>query len=384
MSSSRGYSVSVLLTPAYSLGFTGGLFIGVQLVSGVLMGCHYGAIDAYSWWSIVTLSRDLSAGYLCRGVHANGAALMFGAIYLHMGRVLYRGTAGRSTVWLVGVILYLLGIGTCFTGYSLVYGQMSMWAIVVICSLVTAAPFIGVELLTLVWGGSSVSTATLGRLFVVHYLLALLMLVLALLHVWLLHSVGSTGSRDLGMSPRSDRVDFMHAYVIRDVCLGIIALTLLGGVSTWYPNAMGEADNFVYADPMVTPVCICPEWYMLPYYGLVRAIPSKPLGIAGMGLAFGSLVNLGDLGYRSSTWGLANGVGLLLVLMDVVLTCKVCLLVNHGESLYMLLLTGVLGAACASMTSVDQLSAVGPRTSTITLLMLSDDQLETTRTPTIN
>jgi ubiquinol-cytochrome c reductase cytochrome b subunit len=301
------------------------------------------------------ISRDSSVGYLLRSVHSNGAAILFAVIYLHMGRALVRGTHGRARVWAVGVLIYVLAIGTCFTGYSLVYGQMSMWAIVVICSLVTATPIIGTDLLTLVWGGSSVSAATLGRLFTIHYLLALVIALLALAHLWLLHDVGSTGSRDVGSLPRSDRLDFNHAYIIRDVSMGLAIITILGVISTQYSNAMGEADNFQHANPMVTPPCISPEWYMMPYYGLVRAIPSKVVGIAAMGIAFTALANVGDSGFKSSSMSRVQLSLLALALLDVVLLCKVCLKVT-GETLYCLLLTSVLGVAACQLVSSDKLT----------------------------
>lgn len=331
--------------------------MGVQVASGLLLGCHYTGLESAAFSSIGMLQRDLGSGMLVRGVHANGATLMFAVIYLHMGRTLFRGMGNRASVWLVGVVIYVLGIGTCFTGYSLVYGQMSMWAIVVICSLVTATPVIGPDLLTLVWGGSVVSTATLGRLYVVHYLLALVMVGLALAHIWLLHNVGSTGGYDAGVLCRGDRVDFEHAYVTRDVAVGGVGLGILGVLTCWYGSLMGEPENYCYADPLVTPVTICPEWYMMPYYGLVRAIPSKPLGIVGMGLAFGALINTGDVGYRTGVQNRQTVAMLFVGLVEVVILCSVCLQVNHGESLYLLLVGSVLGVCCGSLQSLDKLTS---------------------------
>ena len=354
--SSRSYSTHLLLTPAYSLGFSGLYLVGIQVVTGLLLAANYQASDTASWQCIRTLARELSVGYLTASIHANSAALLFLVIYLHMGRALFRSsTTSKPRVWVSGVIIYVLLIGTCFTGYSLVYGQMSMWAIVVICSLVTATPVIGPDLLTLVWGGSSVSTATIGRLFTVHYLLGLVVVALAVLHMTVLHNVGSSGSRDLVSTlPRSDRIDFMHAYLIRDGTIALIATGTVGAVASWYPSVMGEADNFIPASPLITPACICPEWYMMPYYGLVRAIPSKIVGIAAMGVAFTTIANVGDSGYRSQSASLVFPQStLFLFILDVVALCKVCLLVNQGETIYILLVGSVTCIATGTLVSSD-------------------------------
>ena len=228
--SSRSYSTHLLLSPAYSLGFAALYLVATQVVTGLLLAANYQASDTASWQCIRTMARELPTGYLTASIHANAAALLFAVIYLHMGRALFRSaTTSKPQVWITGVILYVLLIGTCFTGYSLVYGQMSMWAIVVICSLVTATPVIGPDLLTLVWGGSSVSTATIGRLFTVHYLLGLVVVALAVLHMTVLHNVASSGHRDLVSTlPRSDRIDFLHAYLIRDATIALTVTAALG------------------------------------------------------------------------------------------------------------------------------------------------------------
>jgi ubiquinol-cytochrome c reductase cytochrome b/c1 subunit len=376
--SSRSYSTHLLLTPAYSLGFSALYLVAIQVVTGLLLAANYQASDTASWTCIRTLARELSVGYLTLSIHANSAALLFLVIYLHMGRALFRSsTTSKPRVWLSGVIIYVLLIGTCFTGYSLVYGQMSMWAIVVICSLVTATPVIGPDLLTLVWGGSSVSTATIGRLFTVHYLLGLVVVALAVLHMTVLHNVGSSGSRDLVSNlPRSDRIDFLHAYLVRDVTIALIATATVGAIASWYPSVMGEADNFIPASPLITPACICPEWYMMPYYGLVRAIPSKIVGIAAMGIAFTTIANVGDSGYRSQSASLVFPQStLFLFILDVVALCKVCLLVNQGETIYILLVGSVTciatGTLVSSDTSITALTSVSPHARTASTTVVS-------------
>eukprot|EP00994_Dinema_validum_P007951 NODE_688_length_1427_cov_31934.936139_g388_i2.p1 GENE.NODE_688_length_1427_cov_31934.936139_g388_i2~~NODE_688_length_1427_cov_31934.936139_g388_i2.p1 ORF type:complete len:365 (+),score=-70.04 NODE_688_length_1427_cov_31934.936139_g388_i2:188-1282(+) len=347
----RNYSTTALLTPAYSLGFTAGLALGIQWVTGFFVSCHYQASAEMAFWSVGQLCRDLDSGFLLRSIHANGATLFMVAVYGHMFRTLWYGSNGtKPLVWLVGVVLYLLLIGTCFTGYSLVYGNMSLWAIVVICSLVTCIPGIGVDLLSLVWGGSVVSGATVNRLFSVHFLLPIIVTALALLHVWLLHSVNSTGdSHSLVM--RSDRINFFPIYITRDVAIGTVALVGLGYYSYFDSDAFGHPDNYVPANPMLTPAAIAPEWYMLPFYGLVRAIPSKIVGFVGMKLVFASLINLGDNGMRIASTSTALTRALLLILsLDVIMCSKVCLMVNHAETLYWLLLANTIGFCCIEMS----------------------------------
>ena len=354
----RAYSTNLLLAPAYSIGFLLLLLVSTQWATGLLLACHYLPTEHLAWTLIGQSGRDLPTGYLTQSVHTSGATILFLVTYLHMGRALYRSSSqSNSRVWASGVIIYILLIGTCFTGYSLVYGQMSMWAIVVICSLVTAIPYIGKDLLQLIWGSSTVSTSTLGRLYTTHYLLAVVILLLTLLHLYLLHTTGSTGSHQSTTLPRSDRIDFLSAFVIRDLAAAVISLTVLGTLACWLPNLTAEADNSMPANPLVTPSCISPEWYMLPYYALIRAIPSKPMGILAMGISFMTLANLGDTGYRSWSSVSSRQASLLfLALTDLLVLSLSCLQVNTGETLYLLLTASALSLISATLTTDDTLS----------------------------
>lgn len=190
----RHYSTTILLTPSYSLGFCVSLFLIIQIVTGFTLASHYVPTCEQAFQVIHSnLMRDLDSGWFLRFLHANGAAFFFLALYLHMFRTLYHGSSYKTKVWVIGVLMYILLCAISFTGYSLVYGQMSLWAIVVICSLVTAIPFIGNDLLLFIWGGSVVSTNTLQRVFCVHFLLPFVLVALVLLHLLFLHEVNSTG-----------------------------------------------------------------------------------------------------------------------------------------------------------------------------------------------
>jgi len=364
----RHYSTTILLTPSYSLGFCASLFLIIQISTGFFLASHYVPTTNEAFEVIhSSLMRDLDAGWLLRHLHANGAAFFFIAIYSHMFRALYHGSPSRTRVWIIGVIMYILLCAISFTGYSLVYGQMSLWAIVVICSLVTAIPYLGHDLLTLIWGGSVVSTATLQRVFCVHYLLPLILALLALIHLYFLHQVNSTGEYPIIMS-RSDRINFYPLLLIRDMVIGSLFLIGYCYFVFFDPDLLGHPDNYVPANPMVTPPEIMPEFYFLPFYAIIRAIPHKAFGIVVMIFMILSLTNLlPSIGFRSQLslplsnnsvrWWTGSGSPtsitplsralLFVFLLDVVLASKLCLMVNHFESMYWLLLITVLGM-CSS------------------------------------
>lgn len=360
----RHYSTTAALTPAYSLGASTGMFLGIQIASGFFLATGYVPTSDSAFESIHSgIMRDLDSGWLLRSVHANGASLFMACLYMHMFRCLWHGSPSRSSIWLVGVVMYILLSAACFTGYSLVYGQMSLWAIVVICSLVTAIPFIGTDLLYLIWGGSVVSGVTLQRLFCIHFLIPLILAGLALLHVTLLHGINSSGEYPIVMS-RRDRINMWPLILVRDVAVLSLILIVYCYFVFFSPDELGHPDNYVPANALVTPPEIAPEWYFLPVYAIVRAVPHKALGIVCMVLMFLSLANIfpgvGHVGtFRSalSMYGVRwwSGSGspspvsplsrclLLLLLLDVYLASKLCLMVNHSESLYWMLLATVIG-----------------------------------------
>lgn len=309
--------------------------------------------------------RDLDSGWLLRHIHANGASFLFIMIYLHMFRTLYHGSPSKSTVWIIGIIMYILLCAISFTGYSLVYGQMSLWAIVVICSLVTAIPYIGNDILILIWGGSVVSTSTLQRVFCVHYILPLILILLSLLHLYFLHSINSTGELSIILI-RSDRINFYPLLLIRDLFIGSLILLFYIYIIYFNSDILGHSDNYIPANPMVTPPEIMPEFYFLPFYAIIRAIPHKAFGIIIMIFILLSLTNFlpsfnyySYLYFNNVRWwsgsNNASGFGslilsrslLFVLILDIILSSKLCLMVNHFEAMYWLLLINIL-CLCSS------------------------------------
>jgi ubiquinol-cytochrome c reductase cytochrome b subunit len=362
----RSYSTTVLLTPSYSLGFCTSMFLCIQLLSGFFLSTGYVPTSDFSFESIHSnILRDLDSGWCLRSVHANGASFFMLTVYMHMFRCLWHGSPSRSRIWLVGVIMYILLSGCCFTGYSLVYGQMSLWAIVVICSLVTAVPYVGTDLLHLIWGGSVVSGVTLHRVFCVHFILPFVLAVFSLMHIYFLHGINSSGEYPI-VASRRDRINFYPLLLVRDLAIFSLVLVFYSYYVFFSSDELGHPDNYVPANALVTPPEIAPEWYFLPVYAVVRAVPHKALGVICMLLMFLSLANIfpgvGHHGILRSflpafgvRWWVSSGSPssvsplsrslLLLVVLDIYLSSKLCLLVNHSESLYWLLLSTVLGFA---------------------------------------
>ena len=336
----RQYSTTILLSPSYSIGFCASMFIIIQIITGYILASNYIPSTTQAFNVIHNIiMRELDTGWLLRFNHINGCAFLFIVIYLHMYRCLYNNSIAKSSVWIVGIIMYILICGISFTGYSLVYGQMSLWAIVVICSLVTAIPLIGNQLLILIWGGSVVSSVTLQRIFCVHYILPLLLILFIIIHLYNLHNVNSTGDLYL-ISNRYDRINFYPLLLIRDLFIGSIVLIIYNIFVYYYSDLFGHSDNYVPANPLVTPSEIMPEFYLLPFYALIRAIPHKILGIIMMVLFLLSLTNLSPL----TSVRMYNNIPILhqsllfLLLLDLVIASELCLYINHYSSMYILLL----------------------------------------------
>jgi ubiquinol-cytochrome c reductase cytochrome b/c1 subunit len=266
----------------------------LQIVTGVVLAMHYTPHVDLAFNSVESIMRDVNFGWLLRYVHANGASMFFLAAYIHMFRGMYYGSykEPREVLWILGVILLLLMIMAGFMGYVLVWGQMSFWAATVITNLFSAIPVIGESVVTWLWGGYAVGNPTLGRFYSLHYLLPFVIAGVVVLHVWALHMVGQ--NNPTGVEPKSekDTVAFTPYATIKDAFGMIVFCILLGWLVFYVPGYLGSADNYIPADPTMTPPEIVPEWYYLPFYAILRAIPSKLMGVMALG---GSIVILAFL-----------------------------------------------------------------------------------------
>ncbi|MDQ8730724.1 cytochrome c1 [Bradyrhizobium sp. LHD-71] len=268
--------------------------LAAQIVTGVVLVMHYTPHATMAFSSIEHIMRDVNYGWLIRYLHANGASMFFIAVYIHMFRGMYYGSykEPREVLWILGVIIYLLMMATGFMGYVLPWGQMSFWGATVITNLFSAFPFIGEPIVTFLWGGYSVDNPTLNRFFSLHYLLPFMILGVVILHIWALHVAGQ--GNPAGVEPKTDKdtVPFTPYATIKDA-FGMVCFMLIYAWFVFYtPNYLGHADNYIPANPGVTPSHIVPEWYYLPFYAILRAIPNKLGGVLAM---FGAIVVLAFL-----------------------------------------------------------------------------------------
>ena len=244
------------------------------------MAMHYCADVNMAFPSVVHITSDVNYGFILRYFHANGASMFFFCVYLHIGRGIYYGSYFKILVWNVGVLLFLLMIITSFIGYVLPWGQMSFWAATVITNLLSAIPYIGDDIVKWVWGGFSVSNATLNRFFSLHYLLPFILVGLALIHLIALHEGGS--NNPMGVRSDIDKIPFHHYYTVKDLYGVIILLIGLCVLVFFLPYLLGDAENFKPANPLVTPEHIKPEWYFLFAYAILRSIPNKLGGVIAL------------------------------------------------------------------------------------------------------
>lgn len=266
----------------FNFGSLLGFFLIVQIVTGVLLAMNYIPHVDIAFDSIEYIMREVPYGYILRYTHANGAALFFVAVYLHMARGLLYGSYSKTFTWSIGVIIFLFMIITAFIGYSLVYGQMSYWAIAVITNLLTVIPYVGHDLVQYIFGGFNIGGATLTRFYSLHYLLPFIIAALSLAHLITLHQVG--GSNPLGLNSVSSvsLVNFHPYYSFKDLFGFVVAISLLLFLVFFFPNLLGHSDNYIPANPMVTPTHIVPEFYLLPFYALLRSIPNKTFGVIAL------------------------------------------------------------------------------------------------------
>lgn len=267
---------------AYNFGSLLGLIFTVMLATGFLLAWHYIGTASTAFNSVDHIMNDVSNGSWLRYVHANGASFVFIFIYAHIFRNLYYSSykAPRSATWLVGNVIVVLAIGTAFLGYSLVFGQMSLWGATVISNLATALPYIGVDIATILWGAFSVGSSTLTRFFALHYALAIFVIALAVVHLLLLHMHAS--SSPLGITGQNDKIAMQPLFLVKDAITILLAIAAIIALVAYLPNLLGHSDNFIEANSMQTPASIVPEWYLLPFYAILRSVPSKLIGVALM------------------------------------------------------------------------------------------------------
>ena len=257
----------------------------IMIATGIFLAMNYSPHTAMAFDSVERIMRDVHYGWLMRYVHMNGASMFFIVIYIHIWRGLYYGSykAPRELLWMLGVVIFLLMMATAFMGYVLPWGQMSFWGATVITNLFSAIPIVGETIVTYLWGGFSVDNPTLNRFFSLHYLMPFMIVGVVFLHVAALHITGS--NNPLGIEPKGpqDTLPFHPYYTIKD-SVGIVAyLAVFAALVFFAPNYLGHPDNYIPANPLVTPSHIVPEWYFLPFYAVLRAVPDKLGGVALMG-----------------------------------------------------------------------------------------------------
>ena len=255
----------------------------IQIITGVTLGMHYTPNVLEAFDSVEHIMRDVNNGWLIRYLHSNTASAFFFIVYLHIGRGLYYGSykAPRTLVWTIGTVIFILMMATAFLGYVLPYGQMSLWGATVITNLMSAIPWIGQDIVEFIWGGFSVSNATLNRFFALHFVLPFILAALALMHLIALHDSSGSGN-PLGISGNYDRLPFAPYFIFKDLITIFIFIVILSLFVFFMPNVLGDSENYVMANPMQTPPAIVPEWYLLPFYAILRSIPNKLLGVIAM------------------------------------------------------------------------------------------------------
>lgn len=264
-----------------------GLCLVIQILTGLFLAIHYTPHVDIAFYSIAHITRDVNYGWLLRNLHANGGSWFFICLYLHIGRGLYYGSYLYQEVWNIGVIILIATIATAFVGYVLPWGQIRFWGATVITNLLSAIPYIGTILVEWIWGGFAVDNATLNRFFAFHFILPFIVAALSAIHLIFLHQTGS--NNPLGVSRDRDKVPFHIYHTTKDTVGFLVLLVLLIALAIFSPNLLGDPENFIPANPLVTPLHIQPEWYFLWLYAILRSIPNKLGGVVAI---FGALLIL--------------------------------------------------------------------------------------------
>ncbi len=260
-----------------------GVCLVVQIITGVTLAMHYNPSVAEAFNSIEHIMRDVNNGWLVRYLHSNTASAFFFLVYLHIGRGIYYGSyrAPRTLAWVIGTIIFIVMVVTAFLGYVLPYGQMSLWGATVITNLISAVPWIGQDIVEFIWGGFSVNNATLNRFFALHFVLPFVLAALVIMHLIAVHETAGA-SNPLGVPGYYDRVPMAPYFLFKDLITIFVFFFGLSIFVFYMPNVLGDSDNYIMANPMQTPPAIVPEWYLLPFYAILRSIPNKLLGVIAM------------------------------------------------------------------------------------------------------
>jgi len=266
---------------AWSFGALSGIFLTIQLITGILLATHYTGGE-FAFENVEYIMRDVNYGWLMRYLHANSASFFFVCIYIHMARgIFYKSyLAPRHFAWNSGVIIFLLSIITAFIGYVLPWGQMSFWGATVITNLVSIVPYVGLDIVTWLWGGYTVNKMTVIRFFDFHYLLSIILVVLVLFHISFVHIAGS--STVSGLPVKKHKIEFYPFFAIKDFFVFALVLFIFLWIVFYYPNWLGHTDNYIKADGLVTPTHIVPEWYFLSFYAILRSFDDKTVGVIAM------------------------------------------------------------------------------------------------------
>ncbi|MBB3971541.1 cytochrome b [Hansschlegelia beijingensis] len=294
-SSAIAYPVPRNLNYFWTFGAILVVMLVAQILTGVVLAMHYDPNAGNAFLSVEKIMRDVNYGWLLRYMHANGASMFFIAVFIHIFRGMYYGSykAPREVLWILGVIILLLMMATAFMGYVLPWGQMSFWGATVITNLFSAIPVVGEAIVTWLWGGFAVDNATLNRFFALHYLLPFMIVGVVGLHIWALHHVGQNNPTGVEVKDiRKDTVPFTPYATLKDAFAVVCFMIMFAWFIFYTPNYLGHADNYIPANPLVTPAHIVPEWYFLPFYAILRAIPSKLGGVMAL---FGSVAILAFL-----------------------------------------------------------------------------------------
>nr|YP_010759071.1 cytochrome b [Oedipoda miniata]WEX31981.1 cytochrome b [Oedipoda miniata] len=272
----------------WNLGSMLGLCLMIQITTGLFLTMHYTPNIEMAFSSVIHICRDVNNGWIMRTIHANGASMFFICIYLHVGRGIYYGSFMYTHTWLIGSMMLFMVMGTAFMGYVLPWGQMSFWGATVITNLLSAIPYIGTDIVQWVWGGFAVDNATLNRFYTFHFMLPFIIMAMTMIHLFLLHQTGS--NNPIGINSNIDKIPFHPYFTYKDTITFTIMMMTLIMLCLINPYMLGDPDNFVPANPLVTPIHIQPEWYFLFAYAILRSIPNKLGGVIALFMSISILM----------------------------------------------------------------------------------------------